>query len=114
MLHLVREKRSFIRIRLDIPACLFLFQLDIYQSGCIIDISSGGCFFPVDVDLPLGEKCYIDLTIGHGLEERVLNLQGKIIRKAINGIGIQFTDISTEDQIDLEQVIKHEGGTGNM
>lgn len=51
-----RERRAFTRFELDLPASMFLYQMDIYHDGTIIDLSLGGCFLPIECDIPKGEN----------------------------------------------------------
>lgn len=102
---MTRERRAFARVRLDVPASLFLYQVDVYHTGAIVDLSMGGCFFPIKNELPLGEMCHIKLTTGEGLETESIELTGVIARKDPQGIGIQFTDISPACLANLEQII---------
>lgn len=102
------ERRAFARIRLDVPASLCLYQVDVRHAGSIVDLSLGGCFFPVADELPIGEKCQIQLTTGEGMETETINLSGVIVRRAARGVGIQFTDISPECLSSLEQIISRE------
>lgn len=103
------ERRAFARIRLDVPACLCLYQVDVRHDGSIVDLSLGGCFFPVAGEVPIGEKCQIQLTTGEGLETETINLSGVIVRREVRGVGIRFTDISPENLVSLEQIISREG-----
>jgi hypothetical protein len=54
---MTREKRSFTRITLDIPASLSFYQMKGYHTGSIANISLSGCFFPFAGELPVGEQC---------------------------------------------------------
>lgn len=99
------ERRKFARIRLDAPASLFLYQVDVRLTGAIIDLSMGGCFFPIKNELPLGEKCHLQLLVGEGLEAQSINLTGIIARRDNTGVGIQFTDLTPQCLASLECVI---------
>lgn len=105
---MTRERRAFTRIRIDVPACLCLYQLDIRHAGAIVDISMGGCFFPITAELPLHEPCRVQLTTGEGLETVSIELAGVIVRRAGAGVGIQFTDIPEENRLLLERMISRE------
>lgn len=90
------ERRVFARIRLDVPASLFLYQLDFQHAGAIVDLSLGGCYFPVPHTLPCGERCSVQLTTGEGLEVLTVELAGVIVRTDEKGVGIQFTDLTDD------------------
>lgn len=105
---MTREKRSFTRITLDIPASLSLYQMESSHSGTITNISLSGCFFPFVGDLPLGEHCYITITVGEGIETEEITISGTIVRSDAEGVGIHFTDNSPECRLQLEKIISHE------
>ena len=48
---------------------MLLVRIDTYHCGIIANLSLGGCFFPTDHDLPLGEKCQVDIAFGDGLND---------------------------------------------
>lgn len=105
---MTREKRSFTRITLDIPASLSLYQMDAYHSGAITNISLSGCFFPFDGELPLGEPCCVSITVGEGLETEKATVAGIVVRNDSEGAGIRFTDNSPECRLQLEKIISLE------
>ncbi|KJS00832.1 MAG: hypothetical protein VR65_11415 [Desulfobulbaceae bacterium BRH_c16a] len=84
----------------DMPASLSLYRLDTSYDVLLKNISLGGCFFPVEEKLPIGEKCQIVLKAGEGLETREVTLTGIIVRSDAAGVGIRFIDISpSHDQL---------------
>lgn len=103
---MTRERRAFTRFELDLPASMFLYQMDMYHDGTIIDLSLGGCFLPIDCDIPKGEKCRITLTTGIGLEAESVEITGEIVRSTEKGVGIQFTsEVPDSIKTLLEQVV---------
>ncbi len=105
---MIREKRAFTRITLDIPGDLSLYQMDVYHTGSITNISLSGCFFPFDGNLPLGEQCNVSITIGEGLEIEKITIAGIVVRNDSDGAGIKFTDYSPECRLRLEKIISLE------
>lgn len=103
----MRERRQFTRITLNIPTILSLYQVEAYHTGTIANISMGGCFFPVGEELPMGEECQVDITVGEGLETEKICIAGQIVRSDTAGVGIKFTDISSENRQQLERIIAH-------
>jgi len=102
---MTREKRAFTRITLDIPASLSLYQLETTHFGAIANISLSGCFFPFEEELPVGEKCLVDITVGEGLETEKVTIPGIIVRSDAQGAGINFTDNSPECRRRLENIM---------
>ena len=102
---MVREKRNFTRITLDIPASLSLYQVETCFAGAIANISLSGCFFPFNGKLPVGEKCSLTITIGAGIETEEFTISGKVVRSDATGVGIQFSDNPPENRLQLERLI---------
>lgn len=96
------ERRSYTRIRLELPANLYLLEGEFSHRGETLDLSLGGCFLPMREKLPVGEVCEIHLTMGEGLKAETLRLTGRIARNADRGVGIEFTG-SRQDRIDQLQ-----------
>lgn len=108
------ERRTFVRFRLDVPASLFLYQFDVEHVGSVVDLSMGGCFFPVTGDLPIGEKCQIKLTSGEGLVVDKIDFNGIIVRKSTKGVGIQFQNILPEHEVALHRILSKEAEPKNL
>ncbi|WP_163338875.1 PilZ domain-containing protein [Desulfopila sp. IMCC35008] len=103
---MTRERRAFARVELDLPASMYLYQMDMYHDGAIIDLSLGGCFLPVEGDIPLGEKCQLILTTGIGLETESVEIAGTIARCTAHGVGIKFsTGLSSRIKAILKKVM---------
>lgn len=102
---MLKETRIFARIQLEMQASLHLFQAEVIQSGSVLNLSQGGCFFLVENPPPIGEQCHIKLTVGEGLKTKTIDLPGIIARTDDNGVGIQFIDISEENHINLEKIL---------
>lgn len=102
---MVREKRRFTRITLNVPTTLSLYQVEAYHSGAIANISMGGCYFPFAEELPIGDQCNVTITVGEGLETEQLSIPGQIVRSDSKGVGIKFTDSSEDYRQQLEKLI---------
>jgi hypothetical protein len=105
---MAREKRSFTRIALNIPASISLYHMEFCHSGVIANISLSGCFFPFLGELPIGELGDLTITVGAGLETEIITLSGKIVRCDAEGVGINFTEYSPEIRRQLERIISSE------
>lgn len=86
------NRRNFARITVNIPAALSLIQVDSYHSGTIANLSMGGCFFPMESELPLGAECDIAITVGEALEVETFSLKGVVVRSDSIGVGIKFIE----------------------
>lgn len=98
------EQRQFIRIAVQVPTSLALFQIQAYHTGHIANISMGGCYFAGGEELPLGEECQITITVGEGIEAAQITLDGRVVRSDSHGAGIQFTDTG-DQQLLLAHII---------
>ena len=103
-----REKRSFTRIVLDIPADLSLYHLEFCHKGVIADISLSGCFFPFLGQLPVGEPCDLTISVGDGLETEHVVLSGTVVRSDAAGAGIEFNAYSPAVRLQLESIVSRE------
>ncbi len=102
---MTREKRSYTRITLDVPASLSLYQMETYHNQAIKNISLGGCYFLFEDELPLKERCAVTITIEEGLQTEKVTITGIVVRSDTRGAGIQFTDNSPENILKLEKII---------
>jgi len=105
---MTREKRAYTRITLDIPASVCLYHMETSHLGAITNISLGGCYFPFDGELPVGEHCRVTITVGEGLQTEKVDVSGTIVRKDSEGFGICFTDTSPACRLQLEKIISLE------
>lgn len=100
-----REKRRFTRITLNVPTTLSLYQIESYHTGKIANICMGGCYFQFREELPVGDSCEVTLTVGEGVETVKITIPGKIVRSDSRGVGIKFTDISSDSRENLQKII---------
>ncbi|MEE4164744.1 MAG: PilZ domain-containing protein [Desulfocapsaceae bacterium] len=102
-----KEKRSSTRIEISLSTSVMLVRVDSYLSGTIENISEGGCYFPVDQELPIGEKCLIDIVLGDGLDVDTVSLSGRIARNDSHGAGIEFVDNQPETTATLKKMLSN-------
>jgi len=101
-----KERRGCTRVELKLLTSLLLVRVDVYHSGMIANLSRGGCYFPVDQVLPLGEKCLVDIAFGEGLEVDKITVSGKVSRVDADGAGIEFVDNSAETLAVLDKMLQ--------
>lgn len=106
---MTRERRAFTRIRLDVPASLFLYQVDLRHDGVVTDLSLGGCYFPIPHHFSVGERCRFHMAFGEGLETEVVDVDGVIARSNTNGVGIRFVEVSPDTQSALRRIMACKG-----
>jgi len=102
----VNEKRSCTRVQLNLSTSLLLVRIDVYHSGIIDNLSLGGCYFPVEHALPLGEKCQVDIAFGDGLDVEKITVSGQVARVDNHGAGIEFVDNPPEILASLENILQ--------
>jgi len=100
-----RERRRFTRISLNVPTILSVYRVEGYHTGRIANISSGGCFLPIDAELPVGEVCEVTIMTGEGLETEKVTVSGKIVRSDAEGAGVMFTDCSSANGLQLKRIV---------
>ena len=100
------DRRSSIRVQLKLSTSLMLVKVDAYYSGTIANLSLGGCYFPVDEELPLGEICQIEISLGEGLDIDTISMKGQVVRIDSQGAGIEFVDNPPEVTDTLKQILK--------
>ena len=99
------DRRSSTRVQIKLSTSLVLARVDAYYSGMIANLSLGGCYFPIEDDIPLGERCQIEISIGEGLNVDVISLTGQVARIDAHGIGIEFIETSPEVSASLEALL---------
>ena len=102
---MVNERRQFTRISLNVPTILSVYRVEAYHTGRIANISSGGCFLPIDAELPVGEACEVTIMTGEGLETEKVTVPGKIVRSDKEGAGVMFTDSSSDNGLQLQRIV---------
>lgn len=102
------NRRNFARITVNIPAALSLIQVDSFHTGSIANLSMGGCFFPMESDLPLGAECDIDITLGEGVDTEDFSLKGVVVRSDGVGVGIKFQNATKQVPRILKRVMSEE------
>lgn len=85
---------------------MLLVRIDTYHCGMIANLSLGGCFFPTDHGLPLGEKCQVDIAFGDGLNVDKISMSGQVARADSDGAGIEFVDNSPEVMGRLKDILR--------
>ncbi len=100
-----KERRSCTRVQLKLSTSVLLVKIDAYHSGIIANLSLGGCYFPADHGLPLGENCQVEITIGEGLDVDKIRMSGRVARVDSDGAGIEFIDNSPDIMERLKDIL---------
>ncbi len=99
-----KEKRRFSRVAFNVDARI---ESDgkTYQVSCIHNLSIGGCLLEVAGNCREGAGCIVILPLPHMAPP--IEIQGKIVR-VHNGKGsVQFTGISRENLVHLQNIIRY-------
>ena len=99
------DRRLATRVQLKLSTSILLVKIDAYYSGVIANLSQGGCYFPIDEELPLGEKCQIEILVGEGLKENSISMSGRVARVDNHGAGIEFIDNPPESTAALKNLL---------
>jgi len=101
----LREKRRFTRVEINLFVSIYLYQIETYRTGWLANISTGGCFLPLDGEFTVGEECHLTITVGEGLETDTFSVSGQVVRIDSSGVGIQFHNDSEQQNQKLEKII---------
>ena len=103
------ERRAGARVTLDMETSLVLYQAELAQRTTIGNLSEGGCYLPVSRQFIVGERCRMELSVGEGLHEERVDLAGVVVRSDGEGLGIQFVDLTAEQQQCLTRILLQNG-----
>ena len=99
------ERRAGARVKLDMETSLVLYQAELTQRTTIGNLSEGGCYLPVSRQFIVGERCRMELSVGDGLHEERVDLDGIVVRSDGAGLGIQFVELTAEQQQSLARIL---------
>jgi hypothetical protein len=102
-----KEKREDTRIYLKTQAVLRVENenlMDITTSG---DISMVGILLKTDYNLPMGTPCALELLFKGISSKTSLYINGRVVRQAKEGLGIQFEDIEVDSYFYLNNFLKN-------
>jgi hypothetical protein len=102
-----KEKREDTRIHLKTQAVLRVENenlMDITTSG---DISMVGIMLKTDHNLPMGTPCTLELLFKGISSKASLYINGRVVRKAKDGLGIQFENLEVDSYFYLNNFLKN-------
>jgi hypothetical protein len=102
-----KEKREDTRIHLKTQAVLRVENenlMDITTSG---DISMVGILLETDYNLPIGTSCALELLFRGISSKTSLYINGRVVRQAKDGLGIQFENLEVDSYFYLNNFLKN-------
>ena len=64
--------------------------------GAALDLSQGGVFIQLNVNVEIGEK--VELSLNYLSIHQTFSVQGEVVSKRPDGVGVKFKDLSREQQ----------------
>lgn len=98
------EKRRFSRIVFDVAAKLSVDGVD-YVLERITNLSVGGCLLDVNDGFSLDQQCSVTILLSR-MEPGVV-VYGKIVRVTDGEVSIQFTSVTPENLLHLQNIIRY-------
>ncbi|MFT5697929.1 MAG: hypothetical protein ACI8ZB_000783 [Desulforhopalus sp.] len=98
------EKRKFSRIVFDVAARLTVDDV-VYNLERITNLSVGGCLLGVNQGFASGQECTVTILL-HRMEPGVM-VYGKMVRVAEGEVSIQFTSVTPENLLHLQNIIRY-------
>ncbi len=77
----------------------------IQTKGSSKDLSLKGIFVTTDENVPIGSECEIEVVLTGMVDDVVLKMNGKVMRKEKTGVGIHFESIDLESYTHLKNIV---------
>jgi hypothetical protein len=82
------NRRRFRRIEVPLLVQIRYSAVDPPRTVYALNVSEGGVFLDIDDNKPLGTRVFIQITSPDGI--RILRSEGKVVRKAGGGTGVEL------------------------
>lgn len=82
-------------------------DMEIQANGSSKDLSLKGIFVNTDKEIPIGSECEVEVILTGMVEDVVLKMNGKVMRKEGEGIGISFESIDLESYTHLKNIVMY-------
>ncbi|MBF0099381.1 MAG: PilZ domain-containing protein [Desulfobacterales bacterium] len=103
------EKRRGTRVTFDTKIILRLKNSEIHVKGNSKDMSLKGVFISTQEDIPLEEKCLVEIWLTGMTEEIKLQMNGRIIRKDPfgKGLAVYFDSMDIDSYMHLKNIVRY-------
>ncbi len=98
------EKRRFSRVAFNVDAKVESDEKT-YQVSCIHNLSIGGCLLELSGNFHEDAECVVTLPLPHMAPP--IEIEGRITRVNNGEISVQFTGISKENLVHLQNIIRY-------
>jgi len=102
-----QRKRKFTRINFDRKASLDFFT-ERYENCRLKNLSLTGMYVTGSFRQYVGEHCLINLVQRGGTSHLSLQALGKVVRKDVGGIALEFTSMTFESYLYLQVTLLYE------
>jgi hypothetical protein len=101
------DRRKKLRVDFKTNIILKTDQSEIHIEGSSKDLSLKGIFVHTREEAVLGTKCQIEVNLTGMTEPLSLCMQGKIIRKDLNGIAVEFDSMDLDSYTHLKNLVRY-------
>ncbi|RPJ82672.1 MAG: PilZ domain-containing protein [Deltaproteobacteria bacterium] len=97
------------KLRVDFKTTIFLKTdlSEIHIEGNSKDLSLKGMFIHTREETAIGTKCRIEVNLTGMTEPLSLHMQGKIVRKDLNGIAVEFDSMDLDSYTHLKNLVRY-------
>lgn len=81
--------------------------IKIQAKGSSKDLSLKGIFVTTDKEIAIGSECEIEVILTGMIEDVVLKMNGKVMRKEKTGVGVHFESIDLESYTHLKNIVMY-------
>lgn len=99
-----KERRKNVRVAFQTTVSLH-FKDGEYAHCETKDLSLKGVFIPGIDDREPGEKCYVTVLLAGTSSELKISMQGEVVRKTDEGIGVYFNEIDVDSFFHLKNIV---------
>lgn len=105
---MAKRRRRFHRIPFNVPAELTVNEVS-YHADSIINLSVGGCLFPLSADSAVAEEAICSLVIPLNEQDKrtQVEVRGEVIYYEPGMAGIKFTHIDPDSLFHLQNIIRY-------
>lgn len=108
------DKRQKVRVDFQVKIEVNFKALKIKLKGDSKNISLNGVFIETDEDIALNTPCQLSVFLAGTTEPMALTMDGRVARKAPNGLGVAFESMELESFTQLKQILRYNTGDPNL
>jgi hypothetical protein len=107
MAHGESERREKTRVDFKTSIVLKTDQSEIHIDGNSRDLSLKGIFIHTGEQIPIDTRCEVEVNLTGMTEQLNLYMQGRVVRKAPNGIAVEFDSMDLDSYTHLKNLVRY-------